>query len=412
MAELSPSSITLTMNHDVIVIGAGPAGLSAAIALARGGVSVLVCEQAEAPGDKPCGEGLLPSALDELKALGVDVRAMRSAGYELRGVRYFSAKGVEAEGRFEGAPGLGLRRSELQRLLRRVADSTPGLHYRRGCARVLAHGDRCSVRLVDGVASPRLVVAADGLASRARKDAGVRSEHPPPLRYGARQHFAQAPWSDQVEVYFHASGEAYVTPIDRAEVNVAVLWQAGGDWQTSGGPQLLPTLLERFPRLAKRLRPAGAVDRACGRGPLRVRVRSPVRDGLILVGDAGGYLDPITGEGVGLSLAKSRMLAHHVLPVLKQTRGPVCASALRPYVRAARRLESRHRQLTHALLWLRRSPWFLERVLGALAQDPALFAHFLSVNQGQAAPLSLPAGSALALCRRVLSLRPPVEHAG
>lgn len=399
------------MSHDVVVIGAGPAGLSAAIALARGGASVLVCEQSSDPGSKPCGEGLLPGALLELAALGVGHASLRSAGYALRGVRYFSERGLEAEGRFPGGNGLGLRRSELQRLLRHVADSTPGLAYRRGAARVSCAGDRCHVQVADAVLSPRLVVAADGLGSRARQDAGLRSEHPGTPRYGARQHYALAPWSNEVEVHFHTSGEAYVTPIADDALNVAVLWQPSARARLPGAARLVPTLLERFPRLAERLRGARPIGRAFGRGPLRVRVPTPVRDGLVLVGDAAGYVDAITGEGVGLALAQSRLLASHALPLLQESRGPLLARALQPFVRAARELERAHVQLTLALLWLRRAPWLLERVLAALAADPALFHHLLRANQGEVAPLAMPAASAWALCRQLLSFQRPLGAA-
>lgn len=395
------------MSHEVIVIGGGPAGLGAAIELARGGSSVLLCEQSSEPEAKPCGEGLLPSALGELTSLGVELESLMSVGHALHGVRYFSQRGVRAEGRFVGGAGLGLRRNELQRLLRRIADTTPGLDYHRGTARVVCQAVGCGVRLGDAVLSPRLVVAADGLASRARRDAGFAYDHPGPRRYGVRQHFAATPWSDHVEVHFHGSGEAYVTPVAADELNVAILWQASSPAPPRPGPHLVPALLERFPLLAQRLRGAHPVERARARGPLRVRVRSPARDGLVLVGDAAGYVDAITGEGVGLSLAKSRLLARHVLPLLRRAGGPISRRGLRPYLRAARQLERAHVQLTRALLWVRRAPWLVERVVGALAEDPVLFEHLLRANQGEVHPLALPARSAWALWQRVLAFRPP-----
>lgn len=387
------------MSHDVVVIGAGPAGLSAGVTLARGGVSVLVCERAGPDFDKPCGEGLLPSAVQELVALGVERHSLSRAGYELRGVRYVSARGAQADGRFRYGAGLGLRRRELLRLLREVAEGTPGLELRRGSARVICDGETCRVRLGDADVTPRrLVIAADGLASQARRDAGLRFEQPFPRRYGIRQHYLVAPWSDLVEVHFHAEGEAYVTPVSRREVNVAVLWRPGAG--VRGSP--LPRFVAGGGGLAERLRgsqPSGSPE---GRGPLRARVPKPARDGLLLLGDAAGYVDAITGEGVGLSLRKSRLLTRHLVPLLRRSGDQLPAQLLGPYIHASRRLERAHLQLTHALLWLRRAPWLLERVIAALAHDPALFTHLLEANQGAASPFAVPPRSVSALLSSVL----------
>jgi menaquinone-9 beta-reductase len=388
----------------VVVIGAGPAGLAAAISLGERGLSVLVCENAERPSDKPCGEGLLPSALDELALLGVDEGTALGAGHVLRGVRYVSHQGVIAEGSFGHRAGVGLHRRELQRLLRRRAEGTAGVSFRQATARIVPGPRGCAVKLPSGVSSPRLVVAADGLASRARRDAGLSWEHPGPPRYGARQHYALEPWSDQVEVHFHPHGEAYVTPVAPGELNVAVLWQGERGAPAKGGAALMPSLIQRFPELSRRLRGAEPLDRAQSRGPLHVRVPQPTRDGLVLVGDAAGYLDAITGEGVGLALAQARLLARHVAPLLERTRGPVPAAALTPYVREVRQRERTHARLTRALLWLCGSPRLLEQAIQALSRDPALFRHLLSANQGRAEALPLLARSAWQLCRHLLPL--------
>jgi menaquinone-9 beta-reductase len=155
----------LGVKAEVVIIGGGPAGLAAGMALADRGVSVLICESSADPGHKPCGEGLQPAALRELDFLGVSGAELSAAGSALLGVRYLSPLGQRAEGHF-ARPGLGLRRSELQRLLRARAERQPTLHLLSADARVLQQADgRLGVRVDGSVSMPRLIIGADGLNS-------------------------------------------------------------------------------------------------------------------------------------------------------------------------------------------------------------------------------------------------------
>lgn len=390
------------MNPDVVVIGGGPGGLAAAVRLARGGARVLLCECRRDPGDKPCGEGLLPRAVDELEKLGLDRAELGRVGYQLRGVRYISARGVRAEAAFVEGSGLGLSRAMLQRLIRGVAERTPGLARHNGEARLHLEADgTCQVRLDDKVVVPRLVIGADGLASRTRAAALLTATRPAPFRYGIRQHFAIPPWTAHVEVYFAAHAEAYVTPISADEINVAFLWRPDRARGLPGGARLIPGLLEQFPLLSRRLAGRSGTTHARATGPLWLRVPRTARNGLLLFGDAAGYIDAITGEGVGLALAKARLLSRFLPGLATRRDAQVGEDELEPFLRAARDLERPHVVLTRLLLALRRVPTVTERVIEALDRDPELFATFLSINQGTQPLSSLSLASSLKLAGRV-----------
>ena len=112
---------------DVLIAGAGPAGLAAAIVLARNELRVTVCERSTLPRDKACGEGIMPTGVDHLKSLGAYQHLDPASCYTLAGIRFHSSAGNQAAGRFHEGPGLGVRRTNLSDALRRRAGEIPGI---------------------------------------------------------------------------------------------------------------------------------------------------------------------------------------------------------------------------------------------------------------------------------------------
>lgn len=368
---------------DLAIVGGGPAGLAVAIAARqRLRLEVAVFERASGPPlDKPCGEGLMPDGRAVLDALGVAL----PAGAPFRGIRYWDGEWA-ATGFFPGAPGLGLRRTALHGAL--VARA-------RGLGVDLRWGARVGGLRPDGLeteqgtVAARWVVGADGLLSRVRHWAGL-DRVPPPRhqRFGVRRHFAVRPWADVVEVYWAEGAEAYVTPTGPDEVGVAILW--------SGAKADFDTLLPRFPRLVARLAGAHATSRDQGRGPLHQRVSAVARGRLALVGDAAGYLDAITGEGLSL--------AFHQVVALVEAIGEVEAGRaldLAGYTRAHRRIGRLPNLLTATLLAVERRPWLRHRMVRALAADPALFSRLLGAHARMLSARELGFGTPLRLAWRL-----------
>jgi flavin-dependent dehydrogenase len=166
-----------------------------------------------------------------------------------------------------------------------------------------------------------------------------------------------------VEVHWRDAVEAYVTPVAADEVGVAMLWGGGGDFDG---------LLGSFPELAARLDGVETTSRDRGAGPFHQRVRGVVRGRVALVGDAAGYLDALTGEGLGLALQQAESLA-----------AAIAAGDLRPYARASRRLRRLSDAFTELLLLCERRPGLRRRVVRELGRRPELFARLLGVHARQ-----------------------------
>ena len=349
---------------DVVVIGGGPAGLVTAIHLRLAGLGATVVDRSSPPIDKACGEGLMPDALARLLDLGVALER----SHPFRGIRYLDGNLV-AEGRFPGDAGAGVRRLDLHRaLVRRAEELGVDLRWRTRVLGLLPDGAESTLVQTDaGPLRGRYVVGADGLHSKVRRWIGVvgRPEPRRRWRFGVRHHVRTEPWSDLVEVYWADGCEAYVTPVAEDEVGVAILW--------SGRKACFDDLLTAFPRLEKRLAGTPTVSRDRGAGPLRQRVRGVVRGRVALVGDASGYIDAITGEGLALALAQAAALAD----ALRR-------DDLATYARVHPRLGRFPNELTKLLLQVERRPWLRRRVVRALARDGALFDRLLAVLTGEA----------------------------
>lgn len=346
---------------DVLVVGGGPAGLATAIAARLQGLEVTVLDRARPPIDKACGEGLMPDGLELLGEIGVRLGPNRL--HPFYGIRYVDGDTV-AEGRFSHGSvhlhGAGVRRLHLHRaLVRRAEKVGVDLRWRTRVERLTEDGLETGA----GPLAGRWIVGADGLRSRVRRWAGLATTAPDPRRerFGVRRHFALAPWSDCVEVYWAEGCEAYVTPVGEQEVGVAMLW--------SGWKSRFDDLLARFPALAERLRGAPEISRDRGAGPLRQKVRQVVSGRVVLVGDASGYFDAITGEGLSLAFHQAKALA-----------GAMADRDLAPYARRHRRRALLPDALTGLLLWVEKRPALRRRMIRALAREPAIFSRLLALH--------------------------------
>jgi flavin-dependent dehydrogenase len=359
--------------HEVAIVGGGPAGLALAIHAARRGLDVVLFERASLPVDKACGEGIMPAGVDALEALEVPALLSPTDFAPFQGIRYVQEDGSAAEALLPGGGGLGVRRTALAgALLRRAGEAGAQIHER---VQVLAHRRTAEGMVLvtnEGEHAARILVAADGLHSPLRRSEGLDVPVRGRRRFGLRRHFRVRPWTDWVEINFSGAAEAYVTPCGRERVGVAFLWEDS----RLEGPIRFDAMLARFPALAARLGGAAPDSPPRGAGPFLKSARALAADRFALLGDAAGYVDAITGEGVALALRSAEALAA-VLPDAI-ARGGTRASLL-PYERRARAAFARYSRLTRALLQLARRPRLRHATLSVLGRSPRVFERAVSL---------------------------------
>lgn len=334
---------------DVLVVGGGPVGLAAAAHAARAGFEVAVVEPRTGPIDKACGEGLMPGALACLQRLDVSPR-----GFDLAGIAYCQGE-LRAEHAFESGAGRGVRRTVLHgALAERVADAEiPVLTGRVERLEQSEDGVRVGGTGIDGLQA-RWLLGCDGLHSTVRELAGLaaRPAGPARRRFGLRRHVRVAPWSDLIEVYWAPAAEVYVTPTADDLVGIAVLGPAGMRFEDG---------LQSVPELAERLGSAKFDGPVRGAGPLQQRTSARTSGRVLLVGDASGYVDALTGEGLRVGFAQAEAAVHAL----------VCDDP-RGYERSWRRVTRETRLLTAGLLAGARSGW-RDRIVPTATRAPAVY---------------------------------------
>lgn len=325
---------------------------------------------------KACGEGLMPGGVRVLDALGVHLGETR----ELRGIRFLDGP-LMAAAAFPELPGRGIcRRVLMEGLAARAKElgvvllhghTLREFHYRQRLLWATAAGPGGPVTF-----RAQLLVGADGLRSGVRRRLGY--EQPPRRapRFGLHRHYACAPWTDWVEVHWADGAEAYVTPLGASRVGVALLME--------GAPRPFEQTLARFPALSRSLAACSEAGRVRGAGPFEQRASGVLAPGVALVGDAAGYLDALSGEGLSLGFRSATALVDRFAD-----------GELWRYPGDHARTTLAYHALTLSMLEIARRPWLRRAALRWLDRHPALFSDLLGVAAESRAPARSAIGGAL-----------------
>lgn len=367
------------------IVGGGPVASALAMLLARGGRRVIVLEKAALPRDKPCGEGLMPSGVKVLARLGIDLIA---EGFPaVTGVTYRLASGVSARGDLATGHGCGVRRARLDPLLAARAAATPGVTFVSGCAALgLRRGDRC-VRLDTrcGELVARVLIGADGLRSSVAGwlgwagPSGAARTKP---RHALVGHLAvdrgQVP--DEIVITLLGDVEVYAAPSGPEEMLVAILGPRGKLRQP--GSSVVESYRSAAERAHRGLAGAPLTGRVWGAGPFWSAPKTVAGGRAFLVGDAAGFLDPLTGDGIAAGLTQAETLGRLLTDRVDLAAGSDVEAAGARYRAWRERQWRRRRIVTRLALSLTGSTVLARRAVAGITRRPATLRALLEVNDG------------------------------
>ncbi len=317
------------MPDDVIVVGAGPAGAIAAIVLARAGVRVRVLDRAVFPRDKMCGDSLNPGALRLLGKHGLE-EAVTACGLPVEGMLLTGPGGAVVAGRYPGGVlGRSIQRRDLDLLLLEAAMAS-GARVEQG-VRVVGPvvdgaGDRRTVRGVitageksggDERRAP-VVIAADGRHSGLAFQLGLARHPARPRRWAIGAYFEGVGGLTALgEMHVRRGAYIGVAAVPGGLTNACLVLPEVAARAVMRSPEAaLDDRLRSDPQLSHRFAAARRATKASVLGPLAVETTGAGLPGLLLAGDAAGFIDPMTGDGLRIAMRGGELAAAAALEAL------------------------------------------------------------------------------------------------
>jgi geranylgeranyl reductase family protein len=359
----TPSRRGADEDAEVIVVGAGPAGSTAANYLARSGLDVLLLEKSTFPREKVCGDGLTPRGVKQLIDLGIDTR--EEAGWlHNRGLRVITAHhNMELPWPdLAGFPPYGVvrPRTDLDELLARTAQragarlleqtNVTGAVTDDRTGRVVGVRAKAGPDKVPVTYRAPLVLACDGVSARLAVSVGIEKRDSRPIGVAVRRYYASPRTKDDyleshLELWDRSRpgdprllpGYGWIFGMGDGTVNVGLgILSTSGAFGTTDYRALMKAWLAGLPE-EWGLVEQNATCRIGGAAlPMGFSRVPHYRDGLLLVGDAGGMVNPFNGEGIGFAMETAKIAAEHVVQALARTTAASRERALSGYPVAIR----------------------------------------------------------------------------
>lgn len=315
------------MNYDVIIIGAGPAGSTAAILLAQSGQRVLLLEKSRFPREKLCGEFITPECLNVFDRLGVRQRMIDAGAKTIRRFSIYAPDGRSLELPMEwiadGHPhAISLTRATMDFVLLERAREV-GVEIHEGFHVLPRLQRESNLTLIEGKAANSSVEKfAASLVINASGRNGVFSSQIPQKAsrfngsrmFGCKVHLRGVEGLNELgELFFFRDGYGGLTEVEGDRVNLCFLTTEATLKEAKGDRQLLLDLTLRSNTVARhRLRQATIDGEWLGTGPV-IYGRQQTMPGVLTIGDASAFIDPFTGSGILLALTSGELAAKVVI---------------------------------------------------------------------------------------------------
>ncbi len=287
---------------DLIVVGGGPAGSAAAITAVRGGARVLLLERGRLPRHKVCGEFVSAESLELLGSLlhGQHLAVLNDAVRISRTRLYIDGRVIGAS---VGPAAASIARFDLDAALWECAQLAGVDARQQVTVREIKGRGPFRICSSDGEFESRAVINASGRWSILNGTTAVAEQK----WVGLKAHFAEPSPEASVDLYFFDGGYCGVQPVAPGRVNACAMVRA--DIAST-----LDDVFEQHGALRKRSRGWKLLTTPVSTSPLIFREPQPERDGILLAGDAAGFVDPFAGDGISLALRSGAMAANCLIP--------------------------------------------------------------------------------------------------